>query len=67
METTKKRPITYGIYNMIAQSCDCSPSYVKQVLAKTRTPKTQNAIKAQMILKKYAAYNEIFNNNNSAI
>lgn len=59
--------MTYGIYNMIAQSCNCSPDYVKKVLERSRTPKTQRAIKAQAILEKYAAYNQIFNNNNNAI
>ena len=63
METTKKRPITYGMYNILAKSCNCSPGYVKQVLARTRVPKTENAVKALLILEKYEAYNKFFNNN----
>ena len=63
METTKKRPMAYGVYSIIAQSCDCSPVYVKKVLANKRTPRTHKALKAKMILEKYEAYNELFNNN----
>lgn len=52
METNNKILLPRGSYLIIATACGCSRSLVRYVLNGTRSPKTGNAKKSIMILKK---------------